>query len=727
MTLEDALKQAIAHHQAGRLAEAEALYRAILSAAPGHATANHNLGRIAMAFGKIELGLPHLMAAAANAPNIPHLHLSLGEAFAQLGRQAEANASFRQALKLNPALAEECYEQGNRLQMAGNLAAAVEQYRFAIALKPGIAEAYNNLGATFLSLGQTDDAIASFGKALELRPAFVDPHYNLGVLYAKIGRLREAEEAYRKALALRPDYPEALNNLGGVLMDLGQTDEAEAHHRRALDLRPNYPGALYNLGCALTELARFDEARQCFERTLAMDPGLAETHNKLAGLYRNEGRYDDAIGEYRRVMEIDPGNVMAHRNLLAAILYHPGWTPEMQYAEHRAFEARHARPHYPQAAGFANRPEPDRRLRIGYLSSDLNGHPVGRNLIPMIEAHDRDTFDLFFYANVSSLDAVSRRFHAQAAGWRQIVGMTDREVAEAIRADGIDILVSLAGRFDLNRPQVCAFRPAPIQISFHDPATSGMEVMDYLIADRVLVPPHPEERFTERPLRLPSFYLHDPIEDAPPPAPPPMLKNGYPTFGSFNNPAKLSDDTLALWARVLRRIPNARLRLKYLNWMSTPVVSQRILGVMAANGIGPERLELLGSRDSAQSHLALYHDIDIALDPFPFNGSTTTFEALWMETPVVTLPGRIMVSRWAASILAPLGLDELIATSAEDYVDICERLASDPKRLKRLKRGLRPRIAASPLCNARQRARQIERAYRAVWRRWCANRERPAP
>ncbi|CAA7625970.1 glycosyltransferase family 41 protein [Magnetospirillum sp. SS-4] len=723
MTLDDALKQAITHHQAGRLAEAEALYRAILKAAPDHAWANHNLGRIAMAFGKTEPGLPHLMAAVANAGHVPHLHLSLGEAFARLGRHDEASARFARALALKPDLAEECYHQGNALQLAGNPAGALEQYGLAIALRPGLAEAHNNMGTALFALGRHDEAIAAYTKALNIRPDFVDPHYNLGVLCAKTGRLRDAAEHYRKAVALRPDYAEAHNNLGGVLMEMGQAGEAEACHRRALELRPDYPGALYNLGCALNEQARFDDARHCYERALALDPKMAEPHNKLAGLFRMEGRYGETIASYRRVMEIEPDNVMAHRNLLAAILYDPAWTPEMQFAEHRAFEARHARPHYPQAVAFANPPDPDRRLRIGYLSSDLNGHPVGRNLIPVVEAHDRDRFELFFYAHVASSDSFSRRFHAQAAGWRGIIGMSDRQVADLIRADGIDILVSLAGRFDLNRPQVCAFRPAPIQISFHDPATSGLEAMDYLIADRVLVPRHGDERFTERPIRLPSFYLHDPIADAPPPGGLPMLVNGYPTFGSFNNPAKLSDETLALWARVLHRVPNSRLRLKYLDWMAAPLVSRRILAAMAANGIGPERLDLAAARDSAQSHLALYHDIDIALDPFPFNGSTTTFEALWMETPVVTLPGRVMVSRWAASIMAPLGLGELIAGSPDAYVDICEGLAADPDRLTRLRAGLRRRIEASPLCDARRRAGQIERAYRAVWRRWCIGRD----
>jgi protein O-GlcNAc transferase len=617
MTIDEALELAFDHHKAGRLAEAEAIYRRILDADPDQPAANYCLGILAGQTGHVEAGLPYLKAAIRARDDAPAYHAGLGHALTALGRIEEALA---------------CYQR-------------------VVALRPDWPQAYTNLAECHSTLDQPNAAV----------------------------------ECYEKAVALDPDYAEAHSNMGGVLRDVGRLEDSLAHCERAIDLCPDMAAAHYNM--AFTNLSI--------------------------------GHHDRSLAGYRRALELTPDLIRAHTSILTTILYHSGWTPEMLFAEHRRFENMHALRHYPAKVNFANSREPDRRLRIGFLSGDLWAHPVGRNLIPMIEAHDRTRIELFFYANVLNPDRMTERFHRQAAGWRSILNVDDDAAAEMIRADRIDILVSLAGRFDLNRPLICARRPAPVQISFHDPATSGMEVMDAIIADRVLVPRHGAERFTERPIRLPSFYLHNPIDEAPPPSPPPILRNGYPTFGSCNNPAKLTTATLELWAMVMRRLPNARLKLRYKNWFLSPAIRERVLGVMTANGIAPERIELLDKAEGAYSHLSLYNEFDIALDSMPFTGSTTTFEALWMGVPVVTLPGQTMVSRWTASILAPLGLRDLVADSPESFAAICERLCSEPETLMALRVGLRDRITASPLCDAPLRARQMERTYRALWRQWC--------
>jgi protein O-GlcNAc transferase len=382
-----------------------------------------------------------------------------------------------------------------------------------------------------------------------------------------------------------------------------------------------------------------------------------------------------------------------------------------------------------QTAAFrllpANDPDPERKLRIGYLSGDLRGHSVTRNLSPLVTAHDGSRFDVYYYANGGQEDEMTRQLRAGAAGWRDITFLSNADAARTIHGDRIDILVALAGHLDSNRPLIPAHRPAPIQISFHDPVTSGLEQMDYLIGDRFLTPPRLRGNFVERPLRLPSYYLHAPIERAPDPGPLPALAAGYVTFGSFNNPMKISDGTFQMWLSVLARIPESRLLLKYQNAFASPDLRERLCGMAGARGLDPNRLIFEAEHDGIGSHLGRYRRIDMALDTYPFTGSTTTFEALWMGVPVVTRAGANMVSRWSGSILSALGHRDLIADDPAAFVETAAAWARDLERLSDFRRTARARIAASPLCDGRLRARQVERLYRAVWRRWCRAQSRP--
>jgi predicted O-linked N-acetylglucosamine transferase (SPINDLY family) len=323
------------------------------------------------------------------------------------------------------------------------------------------------------------------------------------------------------------------------------------------------------------------------------------------------------------------------------------------------------------------------------------------------------------YADVSAPDAMTARFQTAVDAWCPIAGLSDEDVAAKIRADRIDIVVVLAAHFDRNRPLVCAYRPAPIQISFHDLLTTGLEAVDYFIADRTVFPKGAVERFTERVIRLPSIYVHAPLAEVPVP-PPPAAAAGLVTFGSFNNPAKINDQVLALWAKVLAAAPGSRLLLKFRNWFLVPSLQARIGAALRGFGVDPSRIQFDGAPDQTAGHLARYGRIDIALDTFPFSGSTTTFEALWMGVPVITLTGATVASRWSASILHTLKLEEFVADTPERYVGAAAALAGDSARLAGLRSTLRERICRSPLVDGGLRARQIERVYRAVWRRWCA-------
>jgi predicted O-linked N-acetylglucosamine transferase (SPINDLY family) len=431
------------------------------------------------------------------------------------------------------------------------------------------------------------------------------------------------------------------------------------------------------------------------------------------------GRPGDAIETYREGTRLHPDVPDYQRLLVAATMYDPSWSNAARFAEARRFASLYAADH--RRAVHPNPRDPRRRIRLAYLSSDFRDHPIARNIEPLLAHRDQDAFEVFAYAEISRSDASTERMRGLFDHWHPTIGLSDDQVAERIRADGIDILVLLAAHLDENRPLVLARRPAPVQISFHDVATSGMPQVDYLIGDRVVCPRSGTERFIERVIRLPSIYVHRPLVDAPAVAPPPFQSSGYITFGSFNNPGKLNGAVLGLWAQVLAAVPESRLLLKFRRWFEAPDVQERLLRGFAAVGIDAARIEFAAGEDPLGEHLASYNRIDVALDTLPFAGSTTTFEALSMGVPVVALRGDTMMSRWSASMLAAIGLDELVATTADGYVRAAVALANDRQGLAELRAGLRARVLRSPLVNGRLRARQIERVYRAVWARWCVS------
>lgn len=691
MRLEDAFSLAVAAHQAGRVDEAERGYKDVLRAAPRHSHANHNLGELAMQAGNPGAALPFYAAALAADPSQGLFWLSYANALlgaeridtaVELLAEAQRRGFAGPAVQALSARAVAAYvDLGNASRATGQLAAAETSYRRAVALLPGEAAIANNLGLILYELGKHGEAEAVLRQALATDPQLAALHRNLGAVLRSVGRLEEAEAALARAVAIQPDYPEAQNDRAIALRDLGRLDEAE----------------------------------QEFQKLVARDRGDVGAQNNLGHVLRETGKIQAAVELFESVVAKNPGDPEAHRNLLLSLTYHPELDPETVFAAHRRFEAACARPLYAQARSHANSPDPGRRLRIGYLSSDFRSHSAAHNLLPLFAAHDRKAFELHLYAEVAKPDSVTDSFRALATGWRSTVGLGDRDVAQMIRADGIDILVCLAGRFDQNRPLVCAHKPAPIQISSHDVATSGLTAIDYLFSDRVLTPRNSEERFAERPLCLPSFVLGR----VPPGAPAPETRSGPVVFGCFNNPSKISEPVFDLWARLLARVADSRLLLRFMNWYESASIRARVFAALDAHGVDRARVSFPPVAPSYLQHLQIYNAIDIALDTFPFSGSTTTFDALVMGVPVVTLPRWSMVSRWSASMLARLDLADLVASSPDAYLDIAERLAHDRQRLAMLRMGLRDRVAKSSLCDAPRKARQIERFYRAVWKRWC--------
>jgi protein O-GlcNAc transferase len=540
-----------------------------------------------------------------------------------------------------------------------------------------------------------------------------------GLEYHRTGRLAKAEACFRRVLVARPDYAEGYYNLGVALKDQGKLDEAAAAYRQAIRFKPNYAEVHSNLGNALQEQGKSDEAVAACRQAISIKPDLAKAHSNLGNALNDQGKLDEAATAYRQAIGIKPDYAAAHSNLLLSLNYDDKSTADRLFAAHREWDERHAR-QVSRPTTYANDREMGRRLKIGYVSPDFQAHSVAYFVEPLLRGHDRQAVEVFCYAEVKRPDAVTAQLRGLADHWLVTVRLSDDELAERIRADGIDILVDLSGHTGNNRLRVFARKPAPVQVTWLGyPNTTGLEAIDYRLVDAVTDPVGEADAWASETLvRLEGGFLCYAALKAPEPTVPPCLKTGTVTFGSFNNPPKLSAATFDAWARLLGRLPQARLLLKGKPFADAGTRAL-FLARLGERGVAAERVELVASMPSIAAHLALYHRVDIALDPFPYNGTTTTCEALWMGVPVVTLRGDRHAGRVGASLLSQIGLTDLIANSVEEYVEIALALAGNPGRLDDLRGALRPRIAASPLCDRRAFARKMEGAFRTMWEAWC--------
>jgi len=500
----------------------------------------------------------------------------------------------------------------------------------------------------------------------------------------------------------------------------GRLTAARELYRAILEVQPKNFNALHLLGALSRRQGDAAAAVRLINEALAVDPSFAPAYANLSGALLDYGRIDEAVQAGRTALTLNPGELEAGRSLLRCLLYMPGLDPDRRWAAHRDFAARHQPALERALPPPANDRTPERRLRVGLLSSDLWSHPVGRNLLPLLRHRDRAASEIIAYAEFEKPDAVHALIRELCDGWRSTADLDDRAVAELIRRDRIDLLVVLAARFDQNRPLVACYRPAPVQVSMFDGATTALRGIDYWITDPVLTPPDTTERFSETLAFLPVLLTYQAVEDAPPVTALPAATAGAVTFGSFNNPTKISDVVIGLWARVLRAVPRASLLLKYRGSYADPELCGRLRIAFGAEGVDPTRLRFLPLAEAPGAHLAAYGAVDIGLDTTPFSGATTTFETLWMGVPTITLAGDTMISRMSASHLTAIGLSELIAPSADGFVERAVALAGDLPRLARLRASLRDLVACSPLCDGPAYARSVESLWRSLWRHWCA-------
>jgi protein O-GlcNAc transferase len=786
-TIAEVYALALQTHQAGHLQQAEQLYLRILQAVPEHAAAHHSLGVLAYQTGRCDLALASIRQAVHLQPTVAGYHSNLGLAYETLGRLGEAIAEYQWAIQLQPDSADAHNNLANVLRRLGRLDEAVTHCRQALRIRPEYPEAYNNLASALLQLGQTDEAIVQFRQALQLKPSYPEAHSNLGLALSAKNLLDQAIGHYQQALRLNPDSAEAHNNMGSALVSQGKPAQAEIHCRHALRIRPDYseafnnlgnalqdqrklpaavdcyrealrfnpksPEAHYNLGNALREMGNLDEAGDWFQKALRLRPQFPFALNNLGNVFLKQGRLDQAIESFQRAVQLEPDFVLAQSNYLFCLNYDPEADPDTVFAEHRRWGQSHGQTAASggqpdgSAASHANDPDPERRLRIGYVSPDLRYHAVTRYFEPVLAHHDPRQVEVFCYAEMVFADKVTERLQKFAHQWRWICRKSDEQVAARIREDRIDILVDLAGHTAGNRLCVFALKPAPVQATWLGYLnTTGLKAIDYRITDDVLDPlsgvrcPESGVRSsrsevhdlssgtglrtpdsgriydTEELFRLPDgMCCFAPDPDAPALTPPPACRCGYVTFGSMHSLFKLNARVFDLWSRVVHAVPSSRLLL--FRDTLTATSQEYIRREFKDRGIENERLDLRKGTD-APGYLAVYEEIDVSLDTFPYSGGVITCESLWMGVPVLSLRGQRPAGRNSTALLARVGLADWAVGTPEEFVAAAARLPQELERLAQIRAELRERMTAT-LCDARRFTRGLEDAYRTMWRRWC--------
>jgi protein O-GlcNAc transferase len=711
----------IALRAQGKLSEAIAAARQAVGLKADMAEAHLSLASFLHEEGKLDEAIGAYRETIRLQPRLPQAHSGLGDALRRQGLPGEAAAACREALRLDANQPAAHCHLGCALHDQSQFEEAVAEFRHAVRLMPDFAEAHCYLGNVLSKQGKVEEAVAATQRAMKIRPDYVEAISNIAAMLQQLGRLDEAVAACRQAIRIAPEYADAHYNLGCALFDQQRHFDAAAAWRQAIRIKPGHCEALANLGNALRTLGQLEEAIIASREAIRIAPGHAAAHASLGAALSDQANFDEAFAAYREAIRLKPDFVQASSALLACMNYSERVSPTVLFEAHRSWHERYGRPAQRPLA-YANDRSEGRRLKVGYVSPDFRGHSIAQFLEPLLRKHDRSKIEIFCYADVSAPDGWTKRFEGLADHWVVTVSMSDDALAERIRRDGIDILVDLAGHTSKNRLMVFARKPAPLQVTWLGyPNSTGLGAIDYRLVDAVTDPPGEADALASETLvRLPGCFLcYGGPPDAPEATPPPSRGTAAVTFGSFNNPAKLSGATLDAWARLLMRLPQARLLLKGKPFCDA---SARALYLdrLTRRGVAAKQVELVGQLPDSNAHLALYNRIDIALDPFPYNGTTTTCEALWMGVPVIALRGDRHAGRVSASLLAAIGMNDLIADTVEGYADIAVALAANPARLGELRRSLRPHMLASPLCDATGFACKIERAYRTMWRRWYA-------
>ncbi len=745
--------------------ETETMASSLMERFPHHGFAWKVLGALFKSQGDLEKSMVSLQKAVELSPKDAQVHNNLGATLSDLGRLDEAEESYRHALEINPVYAEAHNNLGNTLRITGRLEDAEKSYRRALDLKPGFALAHCNLGAVLNDLGRLGEAEASYLRALDLNPDFAEVHSNLGKILLDMGRLSESEASCRRALEIRSDYAEAYYNLGNTLKELRRLEEGEASYRQALDIKPDYAEAHNNLGSALHERGRLLDAEACFRRALDIKPDFVQAYCNLGGTLNGMGRLEEAEASFRGALEIKPDYAEAYSNLgntlkdlgrlkeaeasyRSALKIKPDYTDAYSnllylYAFTRIVSPQTelelasewektllsksdrvaARKRALSREVFEGAPRKGRKLRVGFVSAEIGQHAVADFLEPLLEHFDRDRLHISIYPTTLRLEPRSTRIKNLADAVKPLYGLNDLAAANQIRSDKIDVLIDTTSHMSSCRLGIFAHRAAPVQchyIGFH--GTTGLTEMDWFIADEKLLPPFCDTHFRETIWRLPRLWIAYAGDTSLPNSNWQPSEDGTIWLGSFNNLAKVREETLRLWGRVMKAIPASKLLLKDKKAADLSV-QQRILGELQLQGIDGERVEFIAHAPDWNTHMALYDRLDIALDSIPLNSGTTAFDALWMGVPMLAIEGDWMGARMTSTILNALGKTQWVARSEDEYVAKVAALARDIEGRKILRAGQRALMAKSELCDARGLAQALEDAFESMFDLWWTSTE----
>ena len=712
-SLSQLLQDALSHHRTGQLQRARELYCIVLERDPAHADAWHLLGMVLYQAKQHEMAIECIKKALAIRAGNADFHANYGAVLRAAGKLDLAEASYRRALAIRPREADFHSNLGVVLMEQGKHEDAEKAYRQALALVPDHLLALVNLGNWFRERRDLGEAIPRYRRALQIQPHHFEALSNLGNALADKGQFAEAEEDLLQALALKPDSAEVLVNLGSLYRRRMRFEEATACLQKALSLNPDLPSAHNNLGTVFRDQALLAEAEESYRHALACSPTHAPALQNLGELLAQQGRVAEGIGYLRDSLANKPDCAEARSTYLVILNYDPTIDPRDVFEEHCRWGERHGRATMPSSYGNAR--NPNRRLRLGYVSPDFRDHAVARFIEPILASHDRNQFEVTCYAEVADPDSTTERLQGHAHRWRWTVGQSDQDLAAQIGQDEIDILVDLAGHTSGNRLRMFARKPAPVQAAYLGYAnTTGLRTIDYLVTDEVLDPPG-QSLLCEKPVRLACGFSCFWMATAPDLVPPPATTSGRITFGSLHRLDKLNAAVFDLWCRILQGVPCSRL-LMYRHTLRGPI-RDRVRHQFLARGIRADQLDL---RDGGEpgKHLAIYNEIDIALDAFPWSGGTISCEALWMGVPTPTLAGATRPSRLTASALSSVGLTDWIAHSPEEYFSLVAELCRDLDRLVELRKTLRERMRES-IGDAKRFTGCLEQAYQTMWRTWC--------
>ncbi|KAL2250806.1 probable UDP-N-acetylglucosamine--peptide N-acetylglucosaminyltransferase SPINDLY [Sesamum indicum] len=727
----------ILYKDEGRLVEAAEMYQKALKADPSYKLAAEclaivltDLGTSLKLAGNTQEGIQKYYEAIKIDPHYAPAYYNLGVVYSEMMQYDTALNCYEKAAIERPMYAEAYCNMGVIYKNRGDLESAIACYERCLTVSPNFEIAKNNMAIALTDLGtkvklegDINQGVAYYKKALYYNWHYADAMYNLGVAYGEMLKFDMAIVFYELAFHFNPHCAEACNNLGVIYKDRDNLDKAVECYQMALSIKPNFSQSLNNLGVVYTVQGKMDAAASMIEKAIVANPTYAEAYNNLGVLYRDAGNISLAVEAYEQCLKIDPDSRNAGQNRLLAMNYINEGTDDKLYEAHRDWGRRFMRL-FPQYTSWDNIKDPERPLVIGYVSPDYFTHSVSYFIEAPLIYHDYANYKVVVYSAVVKADAKTNRFRERVlkngGTWRDIYGIDEKKVASMVREDKIDILVELTGHTANNKLGMMACRPAPVQVTWIGyPNTTGLPTIDYRITDALADPPDTKQKHVEELVRLPnSFLCYTPSPEAGPVCPTPALSNGFVTFGSFNNLAKITPKVLQVWARILCAVPNSRLIVKCKPFCCDSV-RQQFLSTLEKLGLESLRVDLLPLILLNHDHMQAYSLMDISLDTFPYAGTTTTCESLYMGVPCVTMGGSVHAHNVGVSLLKTVGLSNLVAKNEDEYVEMALQLASDITALSNLRMKLRDLMIKSPLCDGSEFTQHLESAYRNMWWRYC--------